>query len=43
MCRRGNIESVTHCFKCGYCVPNSNKNHKCLDNVANSKCPVCLE
>lgn len=43
MCRRGTTESVTHCFKCGYCVPNSNKDHKCLENVARSKCPVCLE
>ncbi len=43
MCRRGTRETVTHCFTCGYCIPNENKDHKCIADNAQSQCPVCLE
>ena len=43
MCRRGNSESIKHCYTCGYCVPVANKNHKCISNNAASRCPVCME
>ena len=42
MCRRGTPEEFKHCFTCGYCVNATNK-HKCLENNAASRCPVCLE
>lgn len=44
MCRRGTTANTFHCFKCGYCRPLVDKdNHKCNENVAESKCPICLE
>lgn len=44
MCRIGKKEENYHCDKCQICYNILHKDtHKCIDNVADKNCPICLE
>jgi len=40
ICRVGKREDYIHCFNCNICAV---KDHKCINNISDSKCPCCLE
>ena len=42
ICRRGKREDYRHCKLCNSCISNYGE-HKCIENVSNSNCPICLE
>lgn len=48
ICRIGkladDIDGFKHCDKCNLCIHVSIfNNHRCIDNNANSQCPICLD
>eukprot|EP00826_Nyctotherus_ovalis_P006601 TRINITY_DN11581_c0_g1_i1.p1 TRINITY_DN11581_c0_g1~~TRINITY_DN11581_c0_g1_i1.p1 ORF type:complete len:266 (+),score=48.91 TRINITY_DN11581_c0_g1_i1:168-965(+) len=44
ICRQGGRENYFHCVTCGCCLSLSLKeNHKCIQNMLTSGCPICLE
>ncbi|CAL1529500.1 unnamed protein product [Lymnaea stagnalis] len=44
ICRVGPKESFFHCDKCNACLSTSLQgNHKCVENVSRSCCPICQE
>lgn len=44
MCRVGGKENFFHCLKCDLCLSIHMKDsHKCVEKVAHSNCPVCLD
>ncbi|CAK83265.1 unnamed protein product (macronuclear) [Paramecium tetraurelia] len=44
MCRRGIKEQNFHCKVCGICLNKKNQDsHKCLDQIADTNCPICLK
>uniref|UniRef100_A0A1B6EGW8 RING finger and CHY zinc finger domain-containing protein 1 n=1 Tax=Clastoptera arizonana TaxID=38151 RepID=A0A1B6EGW8_9HEMI len=44
ICRIGGREKFFHCQKCNMCFPvKTQDRHKCVENVSQSHCPVCLE
>ncbi|XP_019866508.1 RING finger and CHY zinc finger domain-containing protein 1 [Aethina tumida] len=44
ICRIGGADRFFHCGKCNMCLPvQLQDNHKCVENVSRSNCPVCLE
>ncbi|XP_039276145.1 RING finger and CHY zinc finger domain-containing protein 1 [Nilaparvata lugens] len=44
ICRIGGKEKYFHCLKCNMCLPITlQNNHKCVENVSRSPCPICLE
>ncbi|CAD8071341.1 unnamed protein product [Paramecium sonneborni] len=44
MCRRGVQEQLFHCNVCDICIPQKCQiSHKCLYQVADSDCPICLK
>jgi len=44
ICRVGGRENYFHCHRCDMCLPNHlQDNHKCVEKVSRSNCPVCQE
>ncbi|RZF41385.1 hypothetical protein LSTR_LSTR000099 [Laodelphax striatellus] len=44
ICRIGGRDRFFHCMKCNMCLPISlQNNHKCVENVSRTACPICLE
>jgi len=44
ICRVGGRDNYFHCHRCDMCLPNHLKdNHKCVEKVSRSNCPVCQE
>eukprot|EP01022_Parablepharisma_sp_SALTPOND_P008058 TRINITY_DN135130_c1_g1_i1.p1 TRINITY_DN135130_c1_g1~~TRINITY_DN135130_c1_g1_i1.p1 ORF type:complete len:432 (+),score=-13.07 TRINITY_DN135130_c1_g1_i1:100-1296(+) len=44
ICRQGGKENFFHCTICCCCLPITLKEeHKCIPNLLQSECPVCLE
>ncbi|XP_046388955.1 RING finger and CHY zinc finger domain-containing protein 1-like isoform X1 [Ischnura elegans] len=44
ICRVGGRDKFFHCERCNTCLPNKLLNdHRCVENVSRSNCPVCLE
>lgn len=44
ICRIGGRENFFHCQTCDMCLANDMKNnHKCIEKMSRSNCPVCLE
>jgi RING finger/CHY zinc finger protein 1 len=43
-CRIGDVSHYKHCDKCGTCLPLAHFNrNKCIEDIANSDCPICFE
>ena len=45
MCLSGyRQDDLFHCDNCGYCIPKIIKNnHKCVSDLVNEKCAICLD
>ncbi|KRX06883.1 hypothetical protein PPERSA_11528 [Pseudocohnilembus persalinus] len=44
MCRVGEQSQNFHCNRCDMCWPKISQNtHKCVQNVENQSCPVCMD
>jgi len=44
ICRIGGRENFFHCQTCDMCLANNMRdNHKCIEKMSRSNCPVCLE
>lgn len=44
ICRIGGRENFFHCQICDMCLANDMRdNHKCIEKMSRSNCPVCLE
>ncbi|XP_063222158.1 RING finger and CHY zinc finger domain-containing protein 1 isoform X2 [Bacillus rossius redtenbacheri] len=44
ICRVGGRDKYFHCSRCNMCLPRKLvDNHRCIENVSRSNCPVCLE
>jgi len=44
ICRIGGRENFFHCQTCDMCLANTMRdNHKCIEKMSRSNCPVCLE
>lgn len=42
ICRVGGKDNFFHCNKCNLCLNKDlQNNHKCVENTANQKCPIC--
>ncbi|CAH1772445.1 unnamed protein product [Owenia fusiformis] len=44
ICRVGGRDKYFHCSKCDMCMPiSSQEQHKCIEKVSRTNCPVCME